>query len=46
MIRQLHHPEMLLYTVGLKSVHFHGNADLTDWYAYIGFYGTTIFPLL
>jgi len=30
MIRQLHHPEMLLYTVGLKSVHFHGNADLTD----------------
>jgi len=46
MIHQHHHPEMLLYTVGLKSVHFLGNADLTDWYVYIGLYGTSISLLL
>lgn len=30
MIHQHHHPKMPQYTVGLKSVHFLGNADLTD----------------
>lgn len=37
MIHQHHHPEMLLYTVGLKSVHFLGNADLTDWYVILDY---------
>lgn len=32
MIPQHHHPKMPLYTVGLKSVLFLGNADLTAWY--------------